>query len=151
MRESSIWAGEQGKGIRYASSGRELFEGQFARDHIQYESLLGLSLEDAEVMLKETPIVYYSEGETSFLYEKNKVILRADCLVELKLSGTDSAEGTGCIFRWKTGRRWRRQKKVSWMRRILLPGPLKEPLQNREHCHRKENERTGTYGEPSGR
>lgn len=86
---------EQGKGIRYASSGRELFEGQFARDHIQYESLLGLSLEDAEVMLKETPIVYYSEGETSFLYEKNKVILRADCLVELKLSGTDSAEGTG--------------------------------------------------------
>lgn len=46
-------------------------------------------------MLKETPIVYYSEGETSFLYEKNKVILRADCLVELKLSGTDSAEGTG--------------------------------------------------------
>lgn len=94
-RESSIWAGNREKGIRYASSGRELFEGQFARDHIQYESLLGLSLEDAEVMLKETPIVYYSEGETSFLYEKNKVILRADCLVELKLSGTDSAEGTG--------------------------------------------------------
>lgn len=81
---------EQGTGILYAPSGREVFEGVFARDDIQYEALLGQSLEDAMNMFKETPVIYYSEAETSFLFEKAQVILKTDCLIEMRKSDTSS-------------------------------------------------------------
>ena len=35
----------QGKGISYDASGRKLFEGQFARGGIQYEALVGQTLD----------------------------------------------------------------------------------------------------------
>ena len=81
---------EQGTGILYAPSGREVFEGVFARDDIQYEALLGQSLEDAMNMFKETPVIYYSEGGTSYLFEKAQVILKTDCLIEMRKSDTSS-------------------------------------------------------------
>lgn len=81
---------EQGTGILYAPSGREVFEGVFARDDIQYEALLGQSLEDAMNMFKETPVIYYSESATSFLFEKAQVILKTDCLIEMRKSDTSS-------------------------------------------------------------
>lgn len=85
----------QGTGSLYSSSGRLIFTGMFARDEIHYEALLGLSLADVETMFQETPKVYFSEGGTSFLFENAQVILKTDCLVELKLSEeAASAEGS---------------------------------------------------------
>lgn len=35
-------------------------------------------------MFKETPVIYYSEGGTSYLFEKAQVILKTDCLIEMQ-------------------------------------------------------------------
>lgn len=55
----------------------------FARNEIHYESLLGITLEDAMSMFGETPIVYYSEVDTVFLFEGAHVALKGDCMVQL--------------------------------------------------------------------
>jgi len=39
----------------------------------------------------ESPVVYYSEGETSFLFKRAQVILKADCLVEITASKEKTA------------------------------------------------------------
>lgn len=84
--EGEFYMGKaQGQGIRYSSSGKPQFEGAFARDDIHCEALLGCTMKDALEMFKESPIVYYSDGGTSFLFERAQIILRTDCLVELKL------------------------------------------------------------------
>lgn len=54
---------EQGTGILYAPSGREVFEGVFARDDIQYEALLGQSLEDAHE---------HVQGDTGHLLQRRR-------------------------------------------------------------------------------
>lgn len=41
-------------------------------------------------MFKETPVIYYSEGGTSYLFEKAQVILKTDCLIEMRKSDTSS-------------------------------------------------------------
>ncbi|MDO4261628.1 MAG: hypothetical protein Q4C82_06080 [Eubacteriales bacterium] len=84
----------QGSGKLYSSSGKELFEGAFARDDIQYEALLGMNLEEAMAMFRETPVTYYNDGGTSLLFERAQVILRVDCLVELRLDSQSSGSGS---------------------------------------------------------
>ena len=85
----------QGNGKLYSSAGKVLFEGAFARDDIHYEALLGTTLEDAMNMFHETPVVYFSDGETSLLFERAQVILKVDCLVELKLDAQSTSSGNG--------------------------------------------------------
>jgi len=77
----------QGKGKSYSPSGKAVFEGQFARDNIHYESLLGCTMKDALKMFQETPIIYYSENNTSFLFENAKTILKTDSQVRIRLNG----------------------------------------------------------------
>lgn len=92
--EGEFYMGQpQGKGISYDASGRKLFEGQFARGGIQYEALVGQTLDKVLEMMGEKPLVYYNEGSTSFLFERAQVILKADCLVELQLDSTSTSEG----------------------------------------------------------
>lgn len=86
----------QGEGTLYSPAGKVVFEGQFARDDIHYEALLGCTMEDAVKMFHETPVVYFSDGGTSLLFEKAQVILKVDCLVELKLG----AKGTSDTDAW---------------------------------------------------
>lgn len=94
--EGEFYMGKaQGQGIMYASSGRTLYEGPFARDEIHYEALLGLTLADAEAMLHESPVVYFSDGGTSFLFPNAQVILKTDCLVELKIREDASGNNGG--------------------------------------------------------
>ena len=76
----------QGAGKMYSSSGKVLFTGAFARDDIHYEALLGCNMQEAMEMFNESPLVYYTEGETSFLFERAQVILRTDCLIEIHMS-----------------------------------------------------------------
>lgn len=85
----------QGAGKLYSSAGKLLFEGSFARDDIHYEALLGCTMEDAMNMFHETPIVYFNDGETSLLFERAQVILKVDCLVELKLDAQSTSAGNG--------------------------------------------------------
>ena len=87
----------QGQGTLYSSAGRTLFSGPFARDEIHYEALLGMTLEDAEAMFQETPVVYFSDGGTSFLFETAQVILKTDCLVELRIS-EEATSGSGVWY-----------------------------------------------------
>ena len=85
----------QGQGIYYSSAGKTMFQGAFARDDIHYEALLGCTLKDVIAMFKESPIVYFSDGGTSFLFERAQVILKADCLVELKIRQNTAESGSG--------------------------------------------------------
>jgi len=74
---------EQGAGTIYSKTGKRLFTGQFARDDIHFESLLGATLEDILKMFGETPTIYYSESETCFLFENAGIVLKANCLIQL--------------------------------------------------------------------
>ncbi len=85
----------QGEGIYYSSAGREIFQGKFARDYIQYESLLGCTMKEAMEMFRETPILYYSDTETCFLFSQAQVILKTDCLIEMKMEPQSTTEGNG--------------------------------------------------------
>lgn len=82
----------QGVGTSYSNSGRKIFQGQFARGDIHYEALIGCTMDTVLGMFQETPIVYYSEGGTSLLFEQAKVILEVDCLVEMKINKTESGD-----------------------------------------------------------
>lgn len=79
---------EQGQGISYSNTGKRLFTGLFARNEIHYESLLGITLEDALAMFGEMPVVYYSEVDTVFLFEGAHVALKGDCMVQLLRNNT---------------------------------------------------------------
>ena len=79
---------EQGQGSSYSNTGKRLFTGLFARNEIHYESLLGITLEDALAMFGETPVVYYSEVDTVFLFEGAHVALKGDCMVQLMRNNT---------------------------------------------------------------
>lgn len=82
--EGEFYQGKaQGQGTSYSNTGKLLFTGLFARNEIHYESLLGITLEDAMSMFGETPIVYYSEVDTVFLFEGAHVALKGDCMVQL--------------------------------------------------------------------
>ncbi|MBS6397839.1 MAG: hypothetical protein KH452_11940 [Clostridiales bacterium] len=83
----------QGAGILYSSAGKALFEGQFARDDIHYEALLGCTMADVMTMFKEAPVVYFSDGGTSLLFERAQIILKTDCLVELRMGEQNTSEG----------------------------------------------------------
>lgn len=78
----------QGSGTSYSNSGRKIFQGQFARNNIHYESLIGCTMDTVLEMFQETPVVYYSDGGTSLLFEQAKVVLEVDCLVEMKIDKT---------------------------------------------------------------
>ena len=92
--EGGFYMGKaQGKGTSYDASGRKIFEGQFVRDGIQYESLLGQTLDKILAMMGEKPVVYFNEGNTSFLFERAQVILKADCLIEMQLDAGSGVEG----------------------------------------------------------
>ncbi len=82
--EGEFYQGKaQGQGTSYSNTGKLLFTGLFARNEIHYESLLGITLEDAMSMFGETPVVYYSEVDTVFLFEGAHVALKGDCMVQL--------------------------------------------------------------------
>jgi antitoxin component YwqK of YwqJK toxin-antitoxin module len=94
--EGEFYMGKaQGQGILYSSAGKKLFEGQFARDDIHYEALLGCTLEEVMNMFQESPVVYFSDGETSLLFERSQIILKVDCLVELKIGSTSTSSTDG--------------------------------------------------------
>lgn len=79
---------EQGQGVSYSNTRKRLFTGLFARNEIHYESLLGITLEDALAMFGETPVIYYSEVDTVFLFEGAHVALKGDCMVQLLRNNT---------------------------------------------------------------
>lgn len=83
---------EQGQGTLYSAAGKAVFEGPFARDMIHYEALIGCTMQEALEMFKETPVVYFSDGGTSLLFEKAQVILKTDCLVELKAGARNTSD-----------------------------------------------------------
>ncbi len=85
----------QGEGTYYSSAGREIYMGKFARDYIQYESLLGCTMKDAMEMFRENPIIYFSDGETCFLFSQAQIILKTDCLIEMKMEAQSTADGNG--------------------------------------------------------
>lgn len=94
--EGEFYMGKaQGQGSEYSANGKLLFTGQFARDKIHYESLIGATLEEALSMFQETPVIYYNEGETGFLFANAGVVLEGDCLVEVRKNteSTDSGDG----------------------------------------------------------
>ena len=79
----------QGVGSLYSSTGKLVFKGNFARDDIHYEALLGCNIKETTEMFDEKPIIYYTDGEVSFLYERAQVILKADCLLEVQAATQD--------------------------------------------------------------
>ena len=94
--EGEFYMGKaQGAGMLYSRNGKLLFTGQFARDGIHYESLIGATLEEAMQMFNETPVVYYDEGTTCFLFDNAGVILEGDCLIEVKKSSQSTQSGDG--------------------------------------------------------
>ena len=94
--EGEFYMGKaQGAGTLYSRNGKLLFTGQFARDAIHYESLIGATLEEAMGMFNETPVVYYDEGTTCFLFSNAGVILEGDCLIEIKRSAESTGSGDG--------------------------------------------------------
>lgn len=82
----------QGIGTKYSSAGRPVYTGAFARDGINYESLLGCSLKEINEMFLEVPKIYYNAGATEILFEEAKVILKLDCLVEIMDHKEDTSD-----------------------------------------------------------
>lgn len=88
--EGEFYMGKsQGVGALYSPSGKLLYTGNFARDDIHYESLLGCTMKETLEMFNERPVIYYSEGETSFLFEQSQIILKTDCKIEVQRAEQD--------------------------------------------------------------
>lgn len=82
--EGSFYMGKaQGTGTIYTAAGRPVFTGSFARNAIQYEALLGRTLEETSEMFHEEPQIYYNENSVTMLYEEAKIILKLDCQIKV--------------------------------------------------------------------
>lgn len=93
----------QGTGSLYSSAGKPVFQGAFARDDIHYEALLGCNLQEVKEMFHENPIIYYSEEETSFLFERAQVILKTDCILEIQASKQDKTDDSSWYLSGEDG------------------------------------------------
>ena len=83
----------QGNGVLYSAAGQTIFQGNFIRDNIQYEALVGQSLEAVALKLNEEPVIYYSGNSTCFLFKAAKLILKTDSKVEMldRVTGNDGS------------------------------------------------------------
>ena len=73
----------QGTGTLFNAFGKAVYTGPMFDGAINYQSLLGLTLADIAVMFPETPKIYYTDDDSSFVYEDAGIILSADCRVRV--------------------------------------------------------------------
>ncbi len=80
--EGEFYSGQpQGQGTLYNNSGKALYTGMMYQGEINYESLLGATLEEIDASFYETPKIYYDENDSCFVYEQAGVIISSDSRV----------------------------------------------------------------------
>lgn len=72
---------EQGKGILYSTTGKQLYSGEMQGGEINYRSLVHSNLADIEAAFSESPRIFYTDSDSSFVYEQAGIIVTVGCRV----------------------------------------------------------------------
>lgn len=93
----------QGSGQLYSEAGKLLYTGDMLNGEINYRSLLSSNYADIRKAFAETPRIFYSDVDSTFVFEQAGVIVTLECRVKIDTWEKPAQQGEDSPFYYMPG------------------------------------------------